>query len=167
MPRAWQRSTSTVIASIDLFQSVSTGLPRLIRYELCATGSTTPVSASARRKAATWASVSVGAFHWLLFLVNSCTVRKPTACAARTARSHPPAIDMCAPILAGMLGILSRPVGRLPRSFIIPQRNLAEGPGPDLQSGQVSARSFQGRNHRPGRGFDHGLDHLGGRPADL
>src|SRR3954471_12583278 len=133
MPRAWQRSTSTVIASIDLFQSVSSGLPRLIRYELCATGSTTPVSSIARRKAATWASVSVGAFHWLLFLVSSCTVRKPTACAARTARSHPPAIDMCAPILAVILDFLHRPVGRLHRAFVIPRRNLAEGAGRGLQ----------------------------------
>ena len=44
-------------------------------------------------------SVKCGAFHWLLFLVKSCTVWKPTAWAAATARSQPPAIDMWAPNL--------------------------------------------------------------------
>ena len=33
-----------------------------------------PRSVSAVRKAARWASVSGGTFHWLLFFVNSCTV---------------------------------------------------------------------------------------------
>ena len=60
IPSASQRSTSTVIASIDLFQRASSGLARLIRYELWATGSTIPVSARAVRKAATCASVSGG-----------------------------------------------------------------------------------------------------------
>src|ERR1022692_3775439 len=37
------------------------------------------------------------AFHWLLFLVNSCTVSKACALAAMRALWQPPAIDMWAP----------------------------------------------------------------------
>ena len=59
-----------------------------------ATGSTIPVSSRAERNAATCSADSGGAFHWLLFLVKSWTVSKPTAWAAQTARSQPPAIDM-------------------------------------------------------------------------
>ena len=53
MPSNPQRSTSTVIASIDFCHKASSGLPRLMRYEVCATGSTIPVSSRASRKAAT------------------------------------------------------------------------------------------------------------------
>ena len=64
-----------------------------------------PVSRSAARNVAACSSVSGGAFHWLLFLVKSWTVSKPTAWADRTARSQPPAIDMCEPKVR---------IGRLP-----------------------------------------------------
>ena len=68
MPSASQRSTSTVMASIDFSQSASSGLPRLIRYELCTTGSTIPVSARAderpRRGRRSAAAPSTGCCSW-------------------------------------------------------------------------------------------------------
>ena len=97
MPSKWQRSTSTVMASIDFSQRTSSGLPRLMRYDVWATGRTIPVCSSALRNAAVCSADNAGAFHWLLFLVKSCTVAKWTAWAAQTARSQPPAIDMWAP----------------------------------------------------------------------
>ena len=93
-PAAAQRSTSTAIASIDFCHRGVVGLPRLIRYEVWATGSTIPVSRGPSGTPRRARRSSGGAFHWLLFLVKSWTVSKPTACAARTARSQPPAIDM-------------------------------------------------------------------------
>ncbi len=50
MPSNSQRSTSTAMASIDFCQRASSGLPRLIRYEVWATGSTIPVSSRAESK---------------------------------------------------------------------------------------------------------------------
>ncbi len=71
----------------------------MIRYDVCATGSTMPVCSSADRKAPAWTEDNSTPSHRLLFLVNNWTVWKATAWAAQTARSQPPAIDMWAPSL--------------------------------------------------------------------
>lgn len=82
-------------------------------------GSTIPVCSIAWRKALTCSGKSGGAFHWLLFLVKSCTVWKPMAYAAVTARSQPPAIDMWAPNLQGFFLLVERALRGLAMGFSI------------------------------------------------
>ena len=95
--------------------------------------------------------------HWLLLLVKTWTVENPTECAARTARSCPPAIDMCAPNFAR--------IGLDPRS-----PEIAPADRVSCRSGSAWIYSEVGVKHGPPQGSPgerHGMDHLGHRPADL
>ena len=81
------------MASIDFFQSVSSGLARLIKYESWASGQAMPEAATASRNC--WASSGVIGLprHWLVFLVKIWITWQPVSTPISTALWYPPAID--------------------------------------------------------------------------
>src|SRR5262245_2228217 len=97
MPRASQRSISSIRPFTDFFRRASSGAAKLYRYESWATIVLRPVRRFAAWKAAISSLPSGLLTHWREDLVKICTVSQPTSLPKRRALSTPPAIDMCAP----------------------------------------------------------------------
>src|SRR5262245_33023268 len=97
MPRASQRSISSIRPFTDFFRRASSGAAKLYRYESWATIVLRPVRRFAAWKAAISSLPSGLLAHWREDLVKSCTVSQPTSLPKSRALCVPPAIDICAP----------------------------------------------------------------------
>ena len=91
------RRSSSMNASIDFFQSESSGLARFIRYESWMIGCEISCFTNAALNFSAASPVIGLARHWLLDLEKIWRQSQPTAAARSTARSWPPAIDIWAP----------------------------------------------------------------------
>ena len=160
-----------IIASIDFCHRSSSGLARLIRYEVWATGSTIPVSPEAESKGR---DMLVGQGRGVPLVVvlreELDGLEADRRAAARTARSQPPAIDMWAPNFAGSRRrspFARAGCGAIGRSAPSADRVLGES----VTCGRRRCRSYNESHARQttevGRGFDHGIADLGRHPVCL